>query len=76
MADRLKVLGRAQKEIRETYDFLLHSQVLGVKDRTILKLLCDTEDAITSRMVVTVFPQSDGGGNLFEDQAKAMRGIK
>lgn len=76
MADRLKVLKQAQKEIRETYDFLLHSQVLGEKDRTILKLLCDTEDAITSSMVVTVFPQSHVGGNLFEDQAKAIRGIK
>jgi len=73
MADRLKVLKQAQKEIRETYDFLLHSKVL---DRDILKALCDLEDLITSRMVVTVFPQSHVGGNLFEDQAKAIRGIK
>jgi len=73
MTDRLKVLKQAQKEVRETYDFLLHSQVL---DRDILKSLCDLEDLITSRMVVTVFPQSHSGGNLFEDQAKAMRGIR
>jgi len=73
MADRLKVLKQAQKEVRETYDFLLHSKVL---DKDILKLLCATEDAITKGMVVTVFPQSHSGGNLFEDQAKAMRGFK
>ena len=76
MTDRLKVLKQAQKEIRETYDFLLHSQVLGVKDRTILKLLCDTEDAITKGMVATVFPQSHSGGNLFEEQALAMKGAR
>ena len=73
MADRLKVLKQAQKEISETYDFLLHSKVL---DRDILKALCDLEDLITNRMVVTVFSQSHVGGNLFEDQAKAIRGIK
>jgi len=73
MTDRLKVLKQARKEIRETYDFLVHAKVL---DEDILKLLCATEDAITKGMVVTVFPQSHSGGNLFEDQALAMKGAR
>jgi len=73
MTDRLKVLKQAQKEVREIYDFLVHAKVL---DKDILKLLCATEDAITKGMVATVFPQSHSGGNLFEDQALAMKGVR
>jgi len=70
MSDRLKVLRQVKEDLEGIYDRAVRAGV----DKAVLQALVNAEDVTNAAMVKTVFPKPSG--NIFEDQALAMKGAR